>query len=266
MESILSEAQEQEANERIWLRVGETGAPVRAERLSGGRARLLEIPPVDGAELHDIVRYEPEPAEPVEGAPAHQVAEILAPGGFRTYLAWALVHQNDQIGSWRAHLAERQILLRFLEPVSRDVRQMALALPETLPALQALTLLNRLARTVEVICPLLAAHANEIDRAKADLERAVGWGAPDAELTYAVAEALERQGEWDAAQPFWERLANILPEWGPAHERLALNYAHLGVFPHAAAAFDRASLLQEDPDHRARLEAARDLMWERSRM
>ncbi len=251
----------------IWLRLGEEEAEqVRAERVGPDRARLLEIPVSDGATIFDIVRYDPASAQAEREGSSYSFLSVVEPSGYRPYLLWAILHRPAEFDAWRAGMESRGLVVQPAARLRDGLRHLLIALPPALSALGALVLFNRHAPTVEIVCPLLAAHADDLDRARSDLERAVAWGGRDAELTYALAEAFEAQSQWDAAVTFWERLAHTLPSFAAARERLALSYAHLGVFPLAAAEFDRAAELTADATHRARLHAARDLMWDRSRL
>lgn len=252
---------------RIQIQYGEAGDEwVWAEALGDGQARLLEIPSREMLNVMDVVRYDLHSLAEGEEAPRYWLEGVVEPSGYRTYLAWAVLHRPAQVEAWQAALREAGIIVSLGAWRTEEVRQISLALPPQLSALAALVRFNRHGPQVELVCPLLAAHADDMERAKSDLERAVAWGGPDAELTFALAEAFEQQGEWDEACVFWERLAHALPTLPAAQERLAIAYAHLGVFPHAATAFDRAATLTDDPDHRRRLEEARDLMWDRSRL
>ncbi len=248
----------------LWIRVGEER--VRAEALGEGRARLLAIPRGEQAALYDVVRYDPASRAPDEAGDSFALQEVVEPSGFRAYLSWAMLHRPRDFVQWRLEMERVGVVVEADAWLSGTVRTLILALPPSLSALEALVRFNRHARTVEVLCPLLAAHADDLDRAKSDLERVVALGLPDAELSYALAEAFEEQGAWDAAVTFWERLAHLLPTTVAARERLALAYAHLGVPTMAAAEFDRAADLAEEATHRQRLLAARDLMWEQSRV
>jgi tetratricopeptide (TPR) repeat protein len=251
----------------IWIRTDEeTGDRVDAERLDGERARLLEIPASGRASIYDVVRFDPASEVLIDGRSTYQMSELLEPSGYQGYLCWALLHRPQEFGAWRGRVEESEIVVQPGGWATSRVRILFLALPPHLGPLQALAFFNRHAQQAELICPLLAAHADDLDRAKSDLERAVAWGAPDAELTYAVAEAFEEMKRWDESMAFWERLAHILPEVAEARERLAISYARMEVFPLAAAEFDRAAHLTDDPEKRRRLEGARDLMWERSRL
>lgn len=253
---------------QLQLQYGEAAEEwVWAEVLDDGQARLLGIPRSETLNVRDVVRYDPTSASEVDGVQRYWVQGVVEPSGYRAYLAWVVLHRPAQVEEWLAAMAEVRILVSFGEWVTEgEVRQATVALPPDLSALAALVRFNRHAPQVEIVCPLLAAHADDMERTKSDLERAVAWGGPDAELTFALAEAFEQQSEWDEACVFWERLAHALPTLPAAQERLAIAYAHLGVYPHAATAFDRAATLTDDPDHRRRLEAARDLMWDRSRL
>ncbi|MBA3533677.1 MAG: hypothetical protein H0T73_17305 [Ardenticatenales bacterium] len=252
---------------RIGIRVGEQGEEViLAEPLGQDLARLLDSPMSNVGALYDVVRYDPSSAQRSDQGMIYRMVEVTAPSGYRAYLTWAVHHKPQQVERWQEELEKEGIVIRPHEWVNDRVRQLIIALPPTLSALEALVRFNRTSPTVEIVCPLLGAHADDLERAKSDLERAVAWGGLDAPLTYAIAEAFEEMSRWDEAMPFWERLAHTLPSYASARERLALNYARLGVFPHAATEFDRAAHLTDDPEHRRRLEAARDLMWERSRL
>jgi tetratricopeptide (TPR) repeat protein len=255
-------------SEMIWIRTDEeAGDRVDAEQLDEDRARLLEIPASGRASIYDVVRFDPESEVLRDGRSTYQMREIVEPSGYQGYLCWALLHKPQEFAAWRGRMEESGIVVQPGEwATTSQVRVLFLALPPSVGALRALAFFNRHAQQAEVICPLLAAHADDLDRAKSDLERAVAWGAPDAELTYAVAEAFEEMKRWDESMAFWERLAHILPELAEARERLAISYARLEVFPLAATEFDRAAHLTDDPEKRRRLEGARDLMWERSRL
>lgn len=250
--------------EEVWIRLGEE--QVRAEALGAGRARLLAIPRSEQATLYDVVRYEPASREQGEAGDSFAFLGVAEPSGFRAYLSWAVLHRPREFVAWRLEMERLGVVVEADRWVTEQVRTLIVALPPSLSALEALVRFNRHARSVELLCPLLAAHANDLDRAKSDLDRVVALGLPDGELTYALAEAFEEQREWDAAVTFWERLAHLLPTTVAARERLALAYARLGVPTMAAAEFDRAADLAEESEHRQRLLAARDLMWEQSRV
>ncbi|MGH2543690.1 MAG: tetratricopeptide repeat protein [Ardenticatenaceae bacterium] len=228
---------------------------------------LIEIPRSNAANFLDRVRYDPASAREEPGGISYLMEEVVDPSDYRCYLTWAILHRPTDFLAWIDKIEETNILLFPADWIANSlVRRLQVAIPGSVSDLEALVTFNRHARTVEIVCPLLAAHANDLERAKSDLERAIAWGANDAELTYALAEAFEGQRQWDAAMPFWERLAHILPDVADAHERLAINYARLDVYSLAASEFDRAAYLTDDPAQRERLEAARDLMWERSKL
>src|SRR5690606_10584908 len=112
----------------------------------------------------------------------------------------------------------------------RGVIGMWVAIPPQMSPLSALVQANRAARTVEIIVPLLAADADDLDRAKSDLERAVGWGASDVALSSALGESFEAHGRLDEAVQFRQRLTHLLPDDVDTRARLAATYARLGVF------------------------------------
>ncbi|MDQ4078553.1 MAG: hypothetical protein M3220_20220 [Chloroflexota bacterium] len=239
---------------------------VRAEAMGADLARLSEIPAVEDVEIYDVVRYDPASKREEPDGVSYRMEELVEPSDYRSYLVWAILHRPKEFVRWNEQMEEEGIIVEPGAWVTEQVRILRVALPSQLSALEALVRFNRHSRSVEVISPLLAAHADDLDRAKSDLERAVAWGANDVELTYDVAEAFEEEGHWDEAMPFWERLAHMLPTSAAAREHLAASYAHLGVYHMAATEFDRAADLTDDPTHRARLIAARDLMWERSKV
>ncbi len=250
---------------RILIRLNEDEM-VWAEELDGNLARLVEIPLSATANIYDVVRYSPYSVRVERDGASYRMEAIEEPSGYRAYLTWAVLHRPDAFVAWQEQMAEQQIVVDPAAWISNSVRNLIVAMPPYVSSLEILALFNRHAPTVEIICPLLAAHADDLDRAKSDLDRAVAWGGPDAELTFAIAEAFEEAQRWDEAVTFWERLVHTMRGFGPAHERLATTYARLGVFTVAAAEFDRAADLTEDPEHRRRLVAARDLMIDRSKL
>lgn len=243
----------------------EDGAIVRAEILDDHRAKLVEIPRQAGLNIYDVVRYEAASQREEPNGVSYLLSKIIEPSGYRAYLTWAIVHQPRNFYKWNLTMQRKQMIIQVDEWVNRRVRNIIVALPPHLSSLAALAFFNRHANLVEIVCPLLAAHANDLDRAKSDLERAYAWGAPEAELTLAVAEYFEEQNLVDEAMPFWERLAHdLMPTSVAMRERIAISYARLGVYPQAAHEFDYAADLAQDPEHKAQLERARDLMWKQS--
>ena len=253
---------------RISIRLsGAEPEMVLAQAVGDCHAQLLDIPRATGANIYDVVRYDLESRQQEEDGISYRMLEVVEPSGYRAYLTWAVIHKPRQFHQWRSKIQRKQIVIQVGEWVNRRVRHLIIALPPDLSALEALVLFNRHSAMSEIICPLLAAHANDLDRAKSDLERTFAWGAPKAELTLAVAEAFEQMKRLDEAMPFWERLAHdLMPDSASMRERIAISYARLGAYPQAAHEFDYAAFLTEEPDHRRRLEQARDLMWKRSKI
>jgi tetratricopeptide (TPR) repeat protein len=250
---------------RILIRLDEK-EKVWAEELTGNLARLLEIPLSASANVYDVVRYSPYSIKPETDGASYALEAIEEPSGYRAYLTWAVLHKPKEFERWREGMEAEGIVIEPAAWITDTVRNLIIAGPPYVSSLETLARFNRHSPTVEIICPLLAAHADDLDRAKSDLDRAVGWGGPDPELTFAIAEAFEEAQRWDEAAGFWERLVNALPNLSAARERLAVSYARLGVFIMAANEFDRAAELSEDAEHRRRLVAARDLMVERSKV
>lgn len=250
---------------RILIRLDENET-LWAEELPGNQARLLEIPLSASANVYDVVRYSPYSIKPEKDGASYALEAIEEPSGYRAYLTWAVLHKPKEFETWRETMEAQQMVVEPAAWLTDAVRNLIIALPPYVSSLETLALFNRNAPTVEIVCPLLAAHADDLDRAKSDLDRAVAWGGPDPELTFAIAEAFEAAQRWDEAVGFWERLVNALPDLSAARERLAVAYARLGVFTMAANEFDRAADLSDDAGHRRRLVAARNLMVERSKV
>ena len=243
----------------------EDEALIQTKVLDDQHVQLMEIPRQAGVNIYDVVSYDPATLREEANGVSYLLSNIIEPSGYRAYLTWGIVHKPRDFYKWNLTMQRKQMIVQVDEWVKRRVRHILIALPAHLSSLEALAFFNRHARFVEIVCPLLAAHANDLDRAKSDLERAYAWGAPEAELTLAVAEYFEEQNLVDEAMPFWERLAHdLMPTSVAMRERIAISYARLGVYPQAAHEFDYAADLVQDPEHKARLEQARDLMWKQS--
>jgi tetratricopeptide (TPR) repeat protein len=252
----------------ILIRVGDEHERevILAEVLGENRARLIAIPiRQQWLGIFDVVQYEPASAQAEGNGTSYALVTVHQHSGYRAYPAWGVMHRPRDYDSWVTEVENGGVVIQEGHWATGSVRQLWVAVPPQMSILSALIRFNRAARTVEIIAPTLAADADDLDRAKSDLERAVAWGGSDSELTYALAMTWERQERIDEAITFWERLSHLLPDDISVRERLAANYARLGVFPHAALEFDRAATLAEDSDVRLRLEAARDLMWQKSK-
>jgi hypothetical protein len=191
---------------------------------------------------------------------------VTAESQHRLYHAYAIIHRPKEWVGWKGRIEEQGVTIEAGKWLGEQVRDLTFELPPPMSPLAALTLFRQHAQVVEIVAPLLAAAADDLERAKSDLDRAVAMGASDAELTYAIATSFEARDEWDAAVTFWERLSHILPDVPATREHLAIAYARLGVFVMAATEFDRAAQLAEEPEHREKLLKARDLMKEQSRV
>ncbi len=252
----------------ILIRVGDAHDQefIVAEEIANHSARLIQIPMRHTwLSIFDIVHYDPASAAETDHGTSYPLQTVLEHSGYSAFPTWAVHHRAGHYEEWAAEQEVAGIVVQEGEWITRAVRKIWVAIPPGMSVLSALIRFNRAARTIEIIAPTLAAAADDLDRAKSDLERAVAWGASDTELTYALAMNWESQEQIDDAIVFWERLSYLLPDDVSVRERLAASYARLGVFPHAAAEFDRAATLAEDPAVRLRLEAARDMMWQKSK-
>lgn len=252
----------------ILIRVGDDNDQewLLAEDLGNHQARLIAIPTRhEWLALFDVVLYDPASAQAESRGTSYALVSVQKHSGYRAYPAWAVHHRPRDYEKWVTAQEKGGIVIQEGHWATNTVRELWVALPPQITAFSALIRFNREARTIEIIAPTLAADADDLDRAKSDLERAVAWGGSDADLTYALAMNWEQQDRIDEAITFWERLSHLLPDDISVRERLAANYARLGVFPHAALEFDRAATLAEDPTVRLRLEQARDLMWQKSK-
>lgn len=252
----------------ILIRVGDGRERelILAEAIGDHRARLIAIPTHhEWLGIFDVVQYDPASAMDEGNGSSYALVAVQDHSGYRAHQAWAIHHRPRDYEQWVTEQEKAGIVIQEGQWATRTVRQLWVAMPPQMSVLSALIRFNRAARMIEIISPTLAASADDLDRAKSDLDRAVAWGGSDAELTYALAMTWESQERIDEAITFWERLSHLLPDDISVRERLAANYARLGVFPHAALEFDRAATLAEDPTLRLRLEAARDLMWQKSK-
>ncbi len=250
----------------IHIGEGEAQEMVLAEDMGNHHARLIAIPTRhEWLAIFDVVQYNPAPVESSNSGNCHALVAVQEHSGYRSFQAWAVLHRPREYEKWVAEMEAGGIVIQEGHWATGNVRRIWVAIPPQMSPLTAWVRFNRANRTVEIISPLLAAHADDLDRAKSDLERAVAWGGSDTELTHGLAMTWEEQERIDEAITFWERLSHLLPDDIAVREHLAANYARLGVFPHAALEFDRAATLAEDPGIRLRLEQARDLMWEKSK-